>query len=47
MDTWDAEEPGPLGHAEAPYSQAGSLDRNTWDMEQLEFQYRPRTTGEE
>ena len=46
-DTRDTEKPGPLGHAEAPYSKAGSLDRNTWDMKQLEYQYRPRTPGEE
>ena len=30
---------GPLGYAESPYSRPGSLDRDTQNMEQLEYQY--------
>ncbi len=32
---------------EAPDSRVGSIDRDTQDMEQLEYQYRPMTPGEE
>ena len=31
-----AEQPGPLGHTEAPYYRSGSLDRDTRNKEQLE-----------
>ena len=32
---------------EAPDSRVGSIDRDSQDMEQLEYQYRPMTPGEE
>jgi len=30
----DTEQPGPLGHTEAPYSRVGSIERDTRDTEQ-------------
>jgi len=42
----DTEQPGPLGHTEAPYSRVGSIERDTRDTEQPGLPGYPGQIGE-